>query len=119
MSTLAEIKKLDEAKNAAKDNTHKMLLDNIIREGVIAEFPKIEEFSARKCWNRDFFERLVEEEIKKYSSGEDKIDFIKKNKCSKGEMAYPFDSVLLEENLDRLKDFGFLRVLRLAINPTY
>lgn len=37
----------------------------------------------------------------------------------KGEMAYPFDAVLLEENLNRIKDFSFLRVLRLAINPTY
>lgn len=36
-----------------------MLLENIVKDGVLAELPKIEDFSARKCWNRDFFERLV------------------------------------------------------------
>ena len=85
----------------------------------MAEFPKIEDFTARKCWNRDFFERLVEAEVIKSCSGEDKINFIKQSKCMKGEMAYPFDAVLLEESLERINEFSFLRVLRLAINPTY
>jgi hypothetical protein len=69
MSSVAEIKRLEEAKAAAKDNTHKMLIDNIIKDDIIADFPKIEDFTARRCWNRDFFEKLVEAEVTKYCSG--------------------------------------------------
>ena len=90
-----ELKKIEEAKEALKDATHKMLLDNIVRDGVITDFPKIDTFTAKKCWNRDFFERLVEAEVIKCCSGEDKIDFIKASKNMKGSVDYPFDAVLL------------------------
>lgn len=53
------MKKMEESKNALSDNTHKMLIDNIIREAVIFEFPHVTSFTAHKCWNRDFFEKLV------------------------------------------------------------
>jgi len=46
-----------------------MLIDNIIKDDIIADFPKIEDFTARKCWNRDFFEKLVEAEVTKFCSG--------------------------------------------------
>jgi hypothetical protein len=78
------LRKIEESKAQLKDKTHQLLIDNIIRDAVMFEFPKVETFTAKKCWNRDFFERLVETEVTKLCSGEDKITFIKTSKNQKG-----------------------------------
>jgi hypothetical protein len=117
-TNIVEIKKMEESKNALSDNTHKMLIDNIIRDGVVCDFPKVDTFTAHRCWNRDFFEKLVEAKITKLCSGEDKITFIKNSRNQKGNVAYPFDAVLTEENIEPIAKFNYLRVLRLAINPS-
>jgi hypothetical protein len=75
---------MDESKAQLKDKSQQMLIDNIIMDAVMFEYPIIESFTAEKCWNRDFFERLVEAEVTKLCSGEDKITFIKSSKNQKG-----------------------------------
>jgi len=58
-----------ESKAQIGDKTQQMLMDRIVAEAVVFDLPQAEHFSAHRCSNRDFFEKLVETQITKFSSG--------------------------------------------------
>lgn len=71
-----------------------MLVDSILNDGVVSHFPKMFDCTARRCWNRDFFERLAESEVKKVQDT-GKVAFIEKCTSTIRLIIEPFDNLLL------------------------